>query len=108
MKTVIITIPPLSFKTRLLLALSWCRDVKMCSRILKIGEHRKNSYFVEYLFLCNIPLLCRQNAIVVPIRGKPTAVIFCVYETSLSPPYLVCTAAHVKKINDGKINVPFT
>ena len=106
MKTVIITIPPLSFKTRLLLALSDVRQT--CSRILKIGEHRKNSYFVDYLFLCNIPLLCRQNAIVVPVRGKPTTVIFYVYETSPRPLYLVCTAAHVKKINDGKVTVPFT
>ena len=33
---------------------------------------------------------------------------FMFTKLALVPLYLVCAAAHVKKINDGKITVPFT
>ena len=77
MKTVIITIPPLSFKTRLLLALHDVRCVHESSKSVNT-EKMVISFNILFPSNDNIPLLCRQNAIVVPVRGKLTTVIFYV------------------------------
>lgn len=80
----------------------------MCSRILKIGEHRKLVISLNIYFRAIYHFYAGKTSLLFPFAENSLQSYFMFTKLALVPLYLVCAAAHVKKINDGKITVPFT